>query len=233
MSDLFTPLSDLLQTHLETSRRVADTMFAGTGKIDHTVLEVSHHALDEHFRYAQAIGNSRDPQMLSNLHTKYWAAKPGEFQMFQKKMVQIVTELQNDLGRVGQSYLEQISLRAMRGTPAGTSAASDPMSAAPMNPFSSAVSVWQNTMRGMSTVADQTISAAREGVSRTKAATNAMMDSMAEAAPVTERRISTEEVVDVAASNEQPDVASHAPGRYPEGSDSQPESRSAGQSRRK
>ncbi len=165
MSDLLTPISDVVQTQFEASRRIADALFYGVSKIDHAMLDATHHVVDDRLRFAQAIGNVRDFQTYSNLQSTYWVGKPGEVQMFQKKMVQIITEMQNQLGRAAQSYIEQISAKRSRGMPADAFGFGN-RAGASANPFSSMMSAWENTMRGMSTLAGQAISTARSGATK-------------------------------------------------------------------
>lgn len=166
MPDLLTPISDVFQTHMEASRRMYDALFSGTGKIDRVVIDVTRNAVDEHLRFAQAVGNSRDPQMLANLQSTFWANKPKEFQAVQKELLRIMAEVQNDLGRATQSYFEQLGARTMRSTPFGFPPGADKGGMAAMNPFAGMMSVWENTMKGMSSLADQAISTARSGATR-------------------------------------------------------------------
>ena len=190
MSDLLTPISDLFQTQLETSRRISDAVFSGTGKLDHAVMEAVHHAVDEHLRFAQAIGQARDPQTLSNLSSTYWVSKPSDVQTLQKNVVQIITEMQNEVGRSTQAYLDQLRSKTMHQVSPNAYASSAGFGQSGLNPFSTAVSAWESSMRGMSVIAEKVIATARAGTTRAssvaaRSATAATLDAVSE----TERAI--------------------------------------------
>lgn len=235
MSDLLTPLSDLLQTQLEVSRRISDAFFSGAGKLDHAMLDVTHQALDEQLRFAQAIGNTRDPQTFSNLQSTYWASKPDEVQIFQKKMVQIITEMQNELGRATQSYIEQMSVRGMRGMSPGVFATGDRAASAGMSPFDNMMSVWGNTMRGMSSMADQAISTARTGAARAGvAAAQTGAQALSEATTALTDQASHDQDVEDAESDDDGIVDEHhEAGRHQNGVESHGDQKRSGQPRRK
>ena len=239
MSDLLTPISDFLQTQLEASRRITDALFAGTGKLDHAMLDATHRVADEQLRLVQAIGNTRDPQTYSNLQATYWASKPDELQLFQKRMVQIVTEMQNELGRAAQSYMEQMQVRTMRGMPSAPHVTGNPASMSTINPFGSVMSVWETTMRGMSSMADQAISTARSGATRAGrefARTSAQV--LSDASRVAENTVPQDDDVsdDAATGTHGSDDTSHDSGdsgRHRNGLGSHGDQRKPGSTRRK
>ncbi len=236
MSDLLTPISDLLQKQLEASRRISDALFSGTGKLDHAMLDATHHALDEQLRFVQAIGNTRDPQTYSNLQSTYWASKPDEMQLLQKKMVQIITEMQNELGRAAQSYMEQISLKGMRGMPSTPFGAGNRTTLSTINPFGSVMSAWETTMRGMTSMADQAISTARTGAARAgMAVAQSGAQVLSDAATTVASQVSDEhkESDDDGNGADPDDDDSHESGRHQNGVESRSESRRPGSTRRK
>lgn len=239
MSDLLTPISDFLQTQLEASRRISDALFACTGKLDHAMLDATHHVVDEQLRFAQAIGNTRDPQTYSNLQSTYWASKPDELQLLQKRMVQIVTEMQNELGRATQSYMEQMQVRTMRGMPSVPLGGGNPASMSAVDPFGSVMSVWVTTMRGMSRMADQVVSTARGGVNRAgRDAVGAAAQDFTDALTVAENIVPQEDDMsdDAATRAHGSDDASHESGdggRHQNGLGSHADHRKPGSTRRK
>ncbi len=166
MPDFLTPISDLCQTQLEASRRISDAIFSGAGKIDRVMLDAGHRAVDEQLRFAQAVGNTRDMQVLSNLQSTFWGAKPEQMQRFQQDFVRILSEVQNQLGRATQAYIEQFGTNVMRSMPFGMPLQQSRSGMSGMsgtNPVSSMMSAWDTTLRGMSQLSGQAIATARSG----------------------------------------------------------------------
>lgn len=171
MPDILTPITDICQNHLEASRRIADALFVGAGKLEHVALDTAHRATDEQFRFAQAVGRTRDMQGFSNLQSTFWAAKPVQFQKFQQECMRIVGEIQNEVSRATQAYAEHFSAGAMRPMPypmPGSKAAGGGASA---NPFGGMVSAWESAMQGASRFSEQAMASARNAVQEFQSAT--------------------------------------------------------------
>lgn len=114
MPDFLTPISDICQTQLEASRRLSDAVFLSTAKIDRVMLNAGHRTVDQQLRYAQAVGNARDPQVLSNLHVTFWVSKPDQLQKLHQESMLIFAEVQNDIGRATKAFVDQLGTNAMR-----------------------------------------------------------------------------------------------------------------------
>jgi hypothetical protein len=161
MPDIFSPLTDMCQNQLETSRRIADAFFIGTGKLENVALDTAHRATDEQFHFAQAVGKARDMQAFSNLQSTYWAGKPIQFQKFQQEWIRILAEIQNEVGRATQAYAEHFSSGAMRSMPYRTSGARSNEGIQTPNPFGGMVSAWENAMQGASRFSEQAMESVR------------------------------------------------------------------------
>lgn len=155
MPDFLTQFSDACQAQLETSRRISAALFAGTGKLDHTMLEASHRAVDEQLRYAQAIGNTRDMQIFANLQSTFLAARPEQLQMFQQEWMRILAEMQNEIGRATQVLVEQFSTNMMRSMSSAMPLQAGRSAGPAVNPIADVMSAWDKTVRGMSQFASQ------------------------------------------------------------------------------
>ena len=164
MPDLLTPLSDLCQTQLDTSRRMNDAVFSSTGKLDRILLDFTYRAFDDQLRLAQATGNTRDLQVLATLQATFWSAKPDQVQSLQKEFMRILAEMQNELGRVSQAFIEQFSAISLRAVPASLSqsgAAPNRTSSASM-PFAPMISAWQTAMQGVAQLARRTMASMQQ-----------------------------------------------------------------------
>jgi hypothetical protein len=164
MPDLLTPLSDLCQTQLEASRRMVDAVFSGTGKIDRMFLDAAHRAFDEQLRYAQAVGNARDPQILANLQATFWSAKPEQVQHLQQEFMRTLAEMQNELGRATQAFIEQFGVSSMRVVPSALTMtpAAGIAKTQPGNPFAPMMSAWERALQGAAQLSDRTMASMRQ-----------------------------------------------------------------------
>ena len=239
MSDLFTPFSNFMQTQLDASRRISEALFSVTGKLDHAMLDVTHQAVDEQLRFAQAASNTRDPQAYSNLQSTYWASKLDEAQLFQERMMQIIAVMQDEFARAAQSCVEQMNVQRMQGSasnPFGTSGYRGPSAT---NPFGGVMSTWQTAMRGMSSIGDQAITTAHTGVAladttAAQAGTYAMAEAAVAAVASAQQPPSESDTLDEAeAESGSSHSRPHGGARHRNGVESRAEQRRAGPTRRK
>src|SRR5688500_12757399 len=111
MQNALNPIVDLYQSQLEASRQVANALFSGTEKLDRVVMETTHKAFDDQLKYVQALTATRDPQSFANAQNTFFP-RPENAVNCQKEIMRIFAEMQNDIGRSMQSYVEQVSGKA-------------------------------------------------------------------------------------------------------------------------
>lgn len=162
MQNIFSPLVTMYQTQLEASRRFADAIFSGTEKIDRVVIGASHRAFNEQLNFVQAIAASRDPRGVSNtLQSGFLARNPDEAMNYQKEIMRIFAEMQNEIGHSLQDYLEQIGSHATSTATGPIEAAQEQANDAVFNPMTSMFSVWESAFKEVADLAKKNMMAAR------------------------------------------------------------------------
>lgn len=153
MQNVTNPLVTMYQTQLEASRRLADAFFSGTEKIDRVMIGATRRAITEQLNLAEAMTTVRDPRTAgSTLQAGFFAPNPEGAVNYQKEIMRIVAEMQNEFGRSMQDYIEQIrtSTTATTVKPLENvqSQANDMF-----NPVSSMFSVWESAFKEVAQLA--------------------------------------------------------------------------------
>ncbi len=182
MHQVFNPIATVYQTQLEASRQFADALFAGTEKIDHVLLEATHRAFAEQLKFAQSLVAVRDPQGVANAQSTFFSQRPERAMDYQRELVRVIAEVQNDLGNSMRHYIEQLSNTA--GSSAAASIdASDQQARDAFNPITGMFSFWESAFREVSSLASKNMQAARDSFEHTAdAAFSEVADAADEAA---------------------------------------------------
>jgi len=165
MQNATNPLVTMYHTQLEASRRFAEVVFAGTEKIDRVMIGATQRVFNEQLNFAQALTSARDPRAVgSTLQSSFLARNPDEAVSYQKEIVRIVAEMQNEISRSMQDYIEQMRTSA-------TSSATKPLEAAQaqandvmFNPMTSMFSVWESAFKEVAEMTKKNMAAARSAV---------------------------------------------------------------------
>lgn len=172
MQNIPNPLVAVYQTQLEASRRFADAIFAGTEKIDRVMIGATQRAFNDQLDLVQAMTMVRDPQRAGlPLRSGFMTRSSDDVINYQKEIVRIVAEMQNEIGRGMRAYMEQLRTQAGR-TVAVTNQAAQAAAGQPsdearaqatdaLNPVTSMFSVWEAAFKEVADLAKKNMSAAR------------------------------------------------------------------------
>jgi hypothetical protein len=161
MLNVANPMVDMYQTQLEASRRFADVLFSGTERIDRVVLEAAHRAFTDQLKFAQAVMSARDPQSVANAQSSYFSHRPDNAVNSQKEIMRIFAEIQNEIGRSMQFYVEQLGSSVATNTSAPFQATQERANGAAFNPMTGMFSVWESAFREVASMANRNMAAAR------------------------------------------------------------------------
>jgi hypothetical protein len=165
MQNVLSPMVNMYQTQLEASRRFADAIFAGTEKIDRVVIGATHRAFNEQLRFVQALSSIRDPRNVgSTLQTSLFSRNPDDAVNYQKEIMRIFAEMQNEIGRSMQDYIEQLGTNAATSATAPLEAAQGQANDAVFNPMTSMFSVWESAFKEVAELAKKNMVAARSAI---------------------------------------------------------------------
>jgi phasin family protein len=158
------PIADMYQTQLEASRRLADVVFSGTERIDRALIDATHRAVTDQLNLAQAVASARDPNGVASVQATYLSRRPDNAVNYQRELVRIFAEIQNEVGRSMQYYMEQL------GSTMSAGAANVSMRAAQaqtqdnaFNPVTGLFSIWETAFREVATMANRNMAAAKSG----------------------------------------------------------------------
>jgi len=164
MQHVFSPLVAMYQTQLEVSKRCADAVFSGTEKLDRAVIEATHRAFNEQLNFAQAITAVRDPQSAGNtMRSRFLSRTPDDALSYQTEIMRIVTEMQTDIGKSLQAYVDQLGVSATSGVSAVRESSPLQLQStdAAFNPMTSMFSVWESAFKEVASMAKKNMMAAR------------------------------------------------------------------------
>lgn len=165
MQNVLNPMVTMYQTQLEASRRFADAIFSGTEKIDRVVIGATHRVFTEQLRFAQALSSMRDPRSIGNtLQSSFFTRHPDDAVNYQKEIMRIFAEMQNELGRSLQDYVEQLGTNTATSAAAPLEAAQEQANDAVFNPMTSMFSVWESAFKEVAALAKKNMMAARSAV---------------------------------------------------------------------
>lgn len=165
MQNASNPLVTMYNTQLEASRRFADAVFSGTEKIDRVMRGATQRVFNEQLNLVQAITTARDPRTVgSTLQSSLFTRNPDDAVNYQKEIVRIVAEMQNEISRSMQEYMEQIRSDATTSTTRPLQAAQVQANDAVFNPMTSMFSVWESAFKEVAELAKKNMVAARGAV---------------------------------------------------------------------
>lgn len=165
MQNATNPLLTMYYTQLEASRRFAEAVFSGTEKIDRVMRGATQRVFNEQLNLAQAITTARDPRAVgSTLQSSLLARNPDDAVSYQKEIVRIVAEMQNEIGRSMQDYMEQIRTNATTTATRPLQAAQVQANDAVFNPMTSMFSVWESAFKEVAELAKKNMVVARGAV---------------------------------------------------------------------
>lgn len=186
MQQVFNPLVNMYQSQLETSRRLADALFSGTQKIDHIVIGATHRAFTEQLNLVEAMAAARDPRTAgATLQSNFLSGGPNEAMNYQREIIKVFTEMQNEIGRSLHDYMEQLGGQSASGTAKAAGMAREQVSSPAFNPVTSMFSVWESAFKEVAALARKNMttaqSAARDTMERSMQSASNYADVAADA----------------------------------------------------
>lgn len=161
MQNVMTPLVTMYQTQLEASRRFADAVFSGTEKIDRVIIDATHRVVTEQLNYAEAVASVRDPVTAGTaLQSSFFSGHRNHAAEYQKEIMRIFAEMQNEIGRSWQDYLQQFRTQASNSATKPIEAAQTRTNDAMFDPMRSMFSVWESAFKDVADLARQNLGAA-------------------------------------------------------------------------
>ena len=161
MPSVINPMADLYHSQLEASRRFADVLFSGTERIDHVVLEATHRAFTAQVNLAHAAVSMRDPKELATIQSTLLAQRPDNAVNFQKELVRVFAEIQNEMSKSMKDYLEKFGSNMTRSATGPMKNAQDKATDTVFNPMTGMFSMWESAFREVATMTNKNLSTAR------------------------------------------------------------------------
>jgi phasin family protein len=162
MQNVFSPITNIYQTQLEASRQFADAIFAGTEKIDHVLIDATHRAFTDQLRFVQSLASVRDPQGAATAQSSYFSQRPDKAIEYQRELMRIFSEMQNEIGKSMRNYMEQWGNSVVSGAAESVDSAKDQANEV-FNPVTGMFSVWESAFKEVASLANKNIDAARTG----------------------------------------------------------------------
>lgn len=183
MQNMANPFLGVYQTQIEASRRFLDTIFSSTEKIDQVVRGAAQRAVNEQLNLAEAFTQAKDPASIGAALQSGMAARNSDQAVnYQRELVRIVVEMQSELGKGVQDYVEQMRSQATSGfKPQVDTTVTQPASdtAFSSNPVTSLFSVWQNAFKEASSLAQRNLSTFNDAVGSATQQTSRYVDGTA------------------------------------------------------
>jgi hypothetical protein len=177
MQTVLSPLVNVYQTQLEASRQFADAIFSGTEKMDRVVLDAIHRIFNQQLTLVQTMASARDPQSAASmLQSKLLSRGPDDTMNYQKEVMRIFAEMQNDISRSLQDYIERLGTNAAAGGALRLETAQKQASDAMYNPVTSVFSVWESAFKEAAALAKKNMAGTRSAI---EDATNRTLDTAA------------------------------------------------------
>lgn len=168
MQNALNPLVTVYQTQLEASRRFAEAIFAGTEKIDRVMIGATQRAFNEQLNFVEAMTTARDPRSVgSALQSGFMIRNPDDAVNYQKEIVRIIAEMQNEIGKGMRDYMDQLRTQTASSTDAATAGVQAQAGNATANPVTSMFSVWEAAFREVADLAKKNMTAARSAAEGT------------------------------------------------------------------
>jgi hypothetical protein len=165
MQSAFNPLMNMYHTQLEASRRFADAIFSGTEKIDRVMIGATHRVFNEQITLAEAISTVRDPRNIGSAFQSGWLSRnPDETVNYQQEILRIYAEMQNDIGKSLQEYIEQLGANASASTRQSTETTQARTNDAVFNPMTNMFSIWESAFKEVASLAKRNMTTVRSSV---------------------------------------------------------------------
>lgn len=165
MQNAFSPLVAMYQTQLEASRRFADAVFSGTEKIDRAMIGATHRVFNEQLKLVETMATVRDPRNIgAALQSGAMSRNPDEATNYQQEIMRIYAEMQNDIGRSMQEYIEQLGAHASASATRPLEIAQEKANDTMFNPVTSMFSVWESAFKEVAALAKKNMTTARSAV---------------------------------------------------------------------
>lgn len=165
MQNVLAPLINLYQTQLDISRKCADALFSGTEKIDRVMIGATHRMFSEQMNFVQALASVRDPRAVGDaLQMGFKRHVPDDPMNYQKEIMRIFADMQNEIGRSLQGYVQEFSANAANAPNAAASPLQSVMNQAndtAFNPMTSMFSVWESAFKDVAALARKNMAGAR------------------------------------------------------------------------
>ncbi|WP_151637255.1 phasin family protein [Noviherbaspirillum aerium] len=160
MQNMANPFLDVYRTQIEASRRFLDTIFASAEKIDRVLRGAAHHAVNEQLNFAEAFAQARDPASLNAaLQSGVVSRNSDQAVNYQRELVRIVVEMQSELGKGVQDYVEHLRAQTTGGLSRQDSVSMAlPASETVSHPLSGLFSAWQGAFKEASSLAQRNLS---------------------------------------------------------------------------
>lgn len=166
MQNVMTPLVTMYQTQLEASRRFADAVFSGTEKIDRVMIDATHRVFTEQLNLAEAMASARDPKTAgTTLQSSLFSGTRNNAVDYQKEIMRIFAEMQNEIGRSWQDYIQQLRTQASNNATKPLEAVQTRANDAVFDPMTSMFSVWESAFKEVADLARKNMTAARTSMS--------------------------------------------------------------------
>lgn len=166
------PLVDMYQTQLEASRRLADVMLSGTERIDHVLIEAAHRAITDQLNLAQAVVSARDSNGVAKLQATYLSRRPDNAVNYQREMAQIFADIQNEIGKSMQYYMEQVGSTISSNAASTTRARPQAQpNGNTFDPVTGIFSAWETAFREVASMANRNLAVARSSLEKMASAT--------------------------------------------------------------
>ncbi len=161
MPSVLNPITDIYHTQLEASRRLADVLFSGSERIDHVVIEATHHAFTDQVKIAHAAMSMRDPKELANMQSSLIVHRPDSAVNLQKEVVRMFAEIQNEVGKSFKETIEKLNSSFTRGSTASAKNGAEKAGDTIFNPLTGMFAMWDSVFREMAALATKNINTAR------------------------------------------------------------------------
>lgn len=173
MQNMANPFLGMYQTQIDASRRFLDTIFSSTEKIDHVFRGAAHRAVNEQLNFAEAFTHAKDPASLSAVWQSRMVSRNSDQAVnYQRELIRIVVEMQSELGKGVQDYVEQLRTQTTGGLIRQDSVSTaSPTSETMSNPMNSLFSAWQSAFKEASSRAQRNLSTVNSAFSNTGAST--------------------------------------------------------------
>lgn len=162
MQNMANPFLDMYQTQIEASRRFLETIFSSTEKIDQVVRGAAHRAVSDQLNFAEACAQLRDPASIRTAWQSGMASRNSDQAVnYQRELIRVVVEMQSELGKGVQDYVEQLRNQAASGfKPQAVASMEQPATDSGSNPVTNLFSAWQNAFKEASSLAQRNLSTA-------------------------------------------------------------------------